>query len=88
MSSTNTLIFLVVAAAGGVYAYTALTSKPAMDPKYVHVFKPYDPNMKVNEINYHNDKAVNKAWWDNQHRRADRHYEDPAAKDFTDHSWY
>ena len=85
MSSSSSLIFLAVAAAGGVYAYTVLT---AMDPKYAHIFKPYDANMKVNEINFHNDPVVNKAWWDNQHRRKDRHYENPTAKNFTDTSWY
>jgi hypothetical protein len=81
MSLANTLIVLLATAAGGLYAYKALNP---VDPRFL----PYDPNMIVNEINFHNDPNVNKAWWDNQHRRRDGHFEDPTTRNFTDRSWY
>ena len=80
-------IVLFVAAASGVFAYSMLFGS-RIDPSVAHLFLPFDSHMKVNEINFNNDPKVNKAWWDNQHRRKDRYYENPTAKDFTDTTWY
>jgi hypothetical protein len=89
MTLASTMIVLAVTAAGGLYAYSALTTThTVIDPSVADRFKPYNPHMIVNEINYHNDPKVNKAWWDNQHRRRDGHFEDPTARNFTDRTWY
>lgn len=75
-NSTATIVFLLVSVAGGIYAYKALTG-PHIDPSMIEQMKPYNPRMRVNLIAFHNDPTVNKAWWDNQHKRKDRIYQSP-----------
>ena len=77
MSNSNTpIIFLLVSVAGGILAYKAFTT-PYVEPFLRETMKPYNPRMHVNIIAFHNDLKVNKAWWDNQHKRPDHIYESP-----------
>ena len=85
MTVTSAILLLLATAAGGVYAYNALTG-PYIDPSVRDRFKPFNPNMMVDEISFHNDPKVNKAWWDNQNRRRDGKHESPTARNY-DRTW-